>query len=176
VRGYGQWADYSLVDPATTYCAKLDDGMPISSNMSVSTAQTAGRPMSALWKPGAAKAGETFVVSAAAGCTGIMAAQIAKALWLPGDRHRGRRDEMRPADEPLRVRRSGRLQGRRCGRPVAGMSLPEGIDLYFDNVGGEILDAALGHDGAVGRVAICGLLTNYTAQGPVPGHIGSIRC
>jgi hypothetical protein len=46
---------------------------------------------------------------------------------------------------------------------------PEGIDLYFDNVGGEILDAALSNMALFGRVAVCGLITNYIAQGPVPG-------
>ncbi|WP_202405005.1 zinc-binding dehydrogenase [Shimazuella alba] len=46
---------------------------------------------------------------------------------------------------------------------------PEGINVYFDNVGGNILDAALENMALFGRVAVCGLLLNYDQEGPIPG-------
>jgi NADPH-dependent curcumin reductase CurA len=46
---------------------------------------------------------------------------------------------------------------------------PDGIDLYFDNVGGAILDAALENMALFGRIAVCGLLANYGEEGPIPG-------
>jgi NADPH-dependent curcumin reductase CurA len=46
---------------------------------------------------------------------------------------------------------------------------PRGIDIYFDNVGGEILDAALARLAFRGRVVLCGAITNYNASEPPPG-------
>ena len=46
-----------------------------------------------------------------------------------------------------------------------------GIDADFENVGGEILGAVLGHINMGARVAICGLISQYNAQGPVPGPL-----
>jgi NADPH-dependent curcumin reductase CurA len=46
---------------------------------------------------------------------------------------------------------------------------PNGIDVYFDNVGGEILDAVLSLINVKARVAVCGLISQYNAEEPIPG-------
>ncbi len=46
---------------------------------------------------------------------------------------------------------------------------PDGIDVYFDNVGGEILEAALSLLNLRGRVAVCGMISLYNATHPAPG-------
>ena len=46
---------------------------------------------------------------------------------------------------------------------------PDGIDLYFDNVGGDILDAALAHIAQNARVVLCGGISRYNATEPPPG-------
>ena len=46
---------------------------------------------------------------------------------------------------------------------------PKGIDIYFDNVGGEILDAALALINLRARIPLCGMISQYTATGPVKG-------
>ena len=49
--------------------------------------------------------------------------------------------------------------------------LPEGIDIYYDNVGGEILDIALANIRLNARVVICGGITRYNKSGPIPGPV-----
>jgi NADPH-dependent curcumin reductase len=46
---------------------------------------------------------------------------------------------------------------------------PEGIDVYFDNVGGTILDAALAQPGGGARIVICGAISQYNNTGPITG-------
>ena len=50
-----------------------------------------------------------------------------------------------------------------------GEQCPKGIDVYFDNVGGEILDAALAHLARHARVVICGAISQYNASGAMRG-------
>jgi NADPH-dependent curcumin reductase CurA len=47
--------------------------------------------------------------------------------------------------------------------------VPKGIDVYFENVGGEILDTVLPQMNLFGRIPVCGLISSYNAEGPVPG-------
>ncbi len=168
VRCYGQWADYSLVDPATTYCTKLDDTQADLKEYVGIYGANGWTAYVGVVETGAAQAGETFVVSAAAGCTGIMAGQIAKALGCRvigiagGAAKCGLLTSAYGFDAAIDYK-AGNVAGE------LATLCPDGIDLYFDNVGGEILDAALSNMALFGRVAVCGLLTNYTAQGPVPG-------
>ena len=168
VRCYGQWADYSLVDPATTYCAKLDDTHTDLKEYVGIYGANGWTAYVGVVETGAAQAGETFVVSAAAGCTGIMAGQIAKAL---GCRVIGIAGGAVKCGLLTREYGFDAAIDYKAGDVTTELArlCPDGIDLYFDNVGGEILDAALGSMALFGRVAVCGLLTNYTATGPVPG-------
>jgi NADPH-dependent curcumin reductase CurA len=168
VRCYGQWADFSLVSPDAEYCVKLDD---VHADLKQYVGIFGANGMTAyvgVLETGAVKAGETFVVSAAAGCTGLLAGQIAK---LTGCRVIGIAGG--PAKCALLTGEYG-FDGAidyKAGNVEAELArlCPEGIDVYFDNVGGAVLDAALGNMALYGRVAVCGLITNYIAQGPVPG-------
>ncbi|MFM9937115.1 MAG: NADP-dependent oxidoreductase [Novosphingobium sp.] len=168
VRCYGQWADYSLVDPATTYCTRLDDAHADLKEYVGIYGANGWTAYVGVVETGAAKAGETFVVSAAAGCTGIMAGQIAKALGCRVIGIAGGAAKCALLTSEYGFDAAIDYKAGDAADELAQLC-PEGIDLYFDNVGGEILDAALGQMALYGRVAICGLLTNYTAQGPVPG-------
>ena len=67
-----------------------------------------------------------------------------------------------------RLRRLRRLQGRQpCGQPEG--RLPEGIDVYFENVGGDILDTVLLQMNTFGRIPVCGLISAYNATKMPPG-------
>ncbi|HZU79463.1 MAG TPA: NADP-dependent oxidoreductase, partial [Acidimicrobiales bacterium] len=118
---------------------------------------------------GAMREGDTVVVSGAAGATGSLVGQIA------------------------RVRGAGRVVGiaggaEKCAFVVDELGFdaavdykhddvaaalrqhcPEGIDLYFDNVGGEILDICLGQLAMRGRVVLCGAISAYNAEGRPTG-------
>jgi NADPH-dependent curcumin reductase CurA len=109
---------------------------------------------------GAPKAGETVVVSGAAGSTGSFAAQIAKikgarVIGIAGGEKKCAwlRDEL-GLDEAIDYRK-GDVVG--ALRAVA----PRGVDVYFDNVGGEILDAVLANLGFGARIALCGAIAGY---------------
>lgn len=168
VRCYGQWADYSVVDARTTYCTKLDDLHDDLKQYVGIFGANGWTAYIGVIETGDVRAGDTFLVSAAAGCTGLIAGQIAR---LAGARVIG----IAGSDDKCTLLTSNygfdaAINYRRedVGGRLAALC-PEGLNVYFDNVGGAILDAALGNMAIFGRVAVCGLITNYIAEGPVPG-------
>lgn len=168
VRCYGQWADYSVVEPEATYCTTLDDVHADLKDYVGIYGANGWTAWVGVVETGAAKAGETFVVSAAAGCTGLMAGQIAKARGcrVIGIAGGAAKCDLLTGEYGF----DGAIDYKSANVEAELARLcPDGIDIYFDNVGGAILDAALANMGLFGRVAVCGLITNYIAQGPVPG-------
>jgi NADPH-dependent curcumin reductase CurA len=108
---------------------------------------------------------DVVYVSAAAGAVGGLAVQIAK---VTGHTVIGSAGSTAKADFIRDELGADAAFSYRDG-PVAellGRSAPVGIDLYFDNVGGEHLEAALGALRTGGRVALCGAISNYNADGP----------
>lgn len=113
-----------------------------------------------LFAVGEAKPGETVVVSAAAGATGSTVGQIAKAK---GCRVIG----IAGSPEKLEVIRDLGFDAAidyRATPDIAAeiaKAAPEGVDVYFDNVGGEMLEAILPLMRLHGRVAVCGMIGQY---------------
>ncbi len=112
--------------------------------------------------------GETVVVSAAAGAVGSIVGQIAK---LKGCRVVGLAGSDEKCawvvddlgfDACINYRTEDVLEALR-------RECPKGIDVYFENVGGEILDAVLTLVNVGARIPLCGLISTYNAEGPVPG-------
>ncbi len=113
--------------------------------------------------------GDVVFVSGAAGAVGSVAGQIAKAL--------GAARVVGSAGSPAKVRhvlddlgfdaafdyKDGKVS--RLLREAA----PEGIDVYFDNVGGDHLEAAIGSLRLGGRIAVCGAISAYNDTEPAPG-------
>jgi NADPH-dependent curcumin reductase len=112
--------------------------------------------------------GQTVVVSAAAGAVGSIVGQIAKlqgarAVGIAGGPEKCARltgeygydaaIDYKSEDVPRALR----------------AACPDGIDVYFDNVGGEILDAALAQLAFRARVVICGAISQYNETGPMRG-------
>ncbi|MFO1236006.1 MAG: NADP-dependent oxidoreductase [Alphaproteobacteria bacterium] len=117
---------------------------------------------------GKPKPGETVVVSAAAGAVGSIVGQIAKlkgcrVVGLAGsdDKCRWVVDDL-GFDACINYRKENVLEALR-------RACPKGIDVYFENVGGEILDAVLTLINLEARIPLCGLISSYNADGPVPG-------
>jgi NADPH-dependent curcumin reductase CurA len=116
----------------------------------------------------ALKPGETVFVSGAAGAVGSMAGQIAK---LKGA---GRVIGSAGSDEKVRWLREIGFDAAFNYKTAPVFSqlreaAPDGIDIYFDNVGGEHLEAALSVLNLHGRVALCGAIAHYNATEPPPG-------
>ena len=117
---------------------------------------------------GKPRPGETVVVSGAAGAVGAVVGQIAKIKECRVVGIAGGVDKCALPPRRARFRRGDRLQG--GGRRAAlGDACPKGIDVYFDNVGGDILDAALSRLAMHARVVICGAISQYNNTDRQPG-------
>ncbi len=108
------------------------------------------------------KAGETVVVSAASGAVGSAVGQIAK---LKGCRAVGIAGGKEKCDYVVKELGFDACVDYKAGRLDADLkaAVPNGVDCYFENVGGEILDAVLRRTNAFSRIAVCGLISQYNA-------------
>ena len=111
------------------------------------------------------KAGETVVVSAASGAVGSAVGQIAR---LKGCRAVGIAGGKAKCDYVVDTLGFDACVDYKAGRLNDDLkaAVPDGIDCYFENVGGEILDAVLRRTNAFARIAVCGLISQYNATEP----------
>ncbi|WP_443190479.1 NADP-dependent oxidoreductase [Pseudomonas indica] len=122
----------------------------------------------ALLDVGEPKAGETVVISGAAGAVGSVAGQIAKIKGCRVVGIAGGQDKCRYLVEELGF--DGAIDYK--NEDVhAGLKreCPKGVDVYFDNVGGDILDAVLSRINLKARIVICGAISQYNNKQAVKG-------
>ena len=125
---------------------------------------------------GKLKAGETVVVSAAAGSVGSIVGQIAKIKGCRVVGIAGGRDKCNWLTSELGFDAAVDYKDGAVFKALKAAA-PDGIDVYFDNVGGDILEACLAQMNNHGRIACCGAISQYdgapSATGPrgVPGLI-----
>jgi NADPH-dependent curcumin reductase CurA len=112
--------------------------------------------------------GETLVVSAAAGAVGSLVGQIGKTLGLRVVGIAGTDEKCRWLTDTLGF---DAAVNHRTTIVRAGLrrACPEGIDVYFDNVGGKTLEAVLAQIRRRARIVLCGMISQYAATGPAPG-------
>ncbi|MCG5451697.1 MULTISPECIES: NADP-dependent oxidoreductase [Micromonospora] len=156
------WREYALLD--ATAARPVDPSIaPVSAYLSV-LGMTGLTAYAGLLEVAAMKPGETVFVSAAAGAVGSLVGQIAKL--------KGAGRVIGSAGSPAKVERLRALgfdaafdyhDGVRESLRAAA---PDGVDVYFDNVGGDHLEAAISAMNLHGRVAICGMIAQYNATEP----------
>jgi len=112
--------------------------------------------------------GETVVVSGAAGAVGGLVGQIAKLKGARVVGIAGGAEKCRHVVEELGFDAAIDYKAQDVDAALAA-HCPKGIDVYFDNVGGDILDAALAHLARHARVVICGAISQYNATGAIKG-------
>jgi NADPH-dependent curcumin reductase CurA len=117
---------------------------------------------------GAVKSGETVVVSGAAGAVGTVVGQIAKIKGCRVVGIAGGADKCRWVVEELGFDACIDYKSEDLKKALK-QHCPKGIDVYFDNVGGEILDAALTQLARDARIVICGAISQYNNTEPVKG-------
>jgi hypothetical protein len=117
---------------------------------------------------GRPKEGETVVVSGAAGAVGGLVGQIAKIKGARVVGIAGGPEKCGHLLEDLGFDATIDYKSADLGAQLSE-HCPNGIDIYFDNVGGEILDAALAHLAKGARVVICGAISQYNNTTPVRG-------
>jgi NADPH-dependent curcumin reductase len=164
--GMTGWQDYVIADSAGRAMQALPAGVSPTTALGVlgATGMTAYFGMTDV---GRVKEGDVVVVSGAAGATGSVAGQIAKVKgaakvvgiaggpekcnWIKQELGFDEAIDYKSEDVSARLRET-------C---------PQGVDLYFDNVGGKILNACLARLAMRGRIVLCGAIAGYNE-----GHVG----
>jgi NADPH-dependent curcumin reductase CurA len=162
----GGWEEYTTVPG--TMLNRVDEslGIPLSLFLGV-LGPTGATAYFGLLEVGKPKEGETVLVSAAAGAVGSVVGQIAKLQGCRVVGLAGTDDKCAWLTGELGF--DAAINYKTCGDYKAAISeaCPEGVDLYFDNVGGDILDAALVCLNHFARVVVCGWISTYN-DGELP--------
>ncbi len=154
----GEPRDFHKVDPASA-------PLPLYLSALGMTGMTA---YFALLDVGQPKAGETVVISGAAGAVGSVAGQIARIKGCHVVGIAGGADKCRYLVEELGF--DGAIDYKAENLHAAlKRECPKGVDVYFDNVGGEILDAVLTRINRKARIVICGAISQYNNKEAVKG-------
>ena len=107
---------------------------------------------------------------------GSVAAQVAKRQRRASHRHRRRAGQVCVPRRRSGPRRGSRLQvDRAVDRRQLAAATPNGIDVYFDNVGGEILEAVLQHINEHARIVLCGGISGYDDMASAAGPAGYMK-
>jgi len=170
VTGMLGWEDYSLTDGAGLM--KVDPNLaPLSYYLGI-----LGMPgmtaYAGLITIGEAKEGDTVFVSAASGAVGSVVGQIAKILGCRVVGCAGSDDKVAFLTDELGF--DAAFNYKTCGpvhKKLAELC-PNGIDVNFENVGGEIMEAVLWNMNDFGRIALCGMIGDYNAEDMAPGPRG----
>jgi NADPH-dependent curcumin reductase len=122
---------------------------------------------------GKPQSGETLVVSAAAGATGSIAGQIGKIHGCRVIGIAGSEDKCRWIMDDLGFDAAVNYKHPGWKQQLAAAT-PNGIDIDFENVGGEIMQAVLDRMNLHGRVVLCGLISGYTREDPAMASFGQV--
>ncbi|MDP6567185.1 MAG: NADP-dependent oxidoreductase [Alphaproteobacteria bacterium] len=169
VEGDGGWQDYAVFGPDDEI-HKLPAGDDLIARMSV-LGVTGKTAFWGLLDVGAVKPGETVVVSAAAGAVGSIAGQIARIKGCRVVGLAGTDEKCRWLTEELGFDGAINYKDEHVAKALA-RDCPDGIDVYFDNTGGDILQAALFQMNQGGRIVCCGVVSQYDTARPAPGPHG----
>lgn len=124
---------------------------------------------------GQPKEGETLVVSGAAGAVGSLVGQIGKLLGMRVVGIAGTAEKCRYLTETLGFDAAINYKIDPLHKSLKE-HCPNGVDVYFENVGGKIMEAVLNHINLRARIVLCGLISQYNATERVPGpyNLGNI--
>lgn len=117
---------------------------------------------------GQPSAGETLVVSGAAGSVGSMVGQIGKAEGLVVVGTAGSDEKCRWLTDELGFDHAINYKSEGLAEQLAEAT-PDGVDLYFENTGGPVQRIVYHRMNAHGRIIVCGMIADYTAEKPAPG-------
>jgi NADPH-dependent curcumin reductase CurA len=167
VQGLLGWQDYAVTDGTNLSEFPSYPSVPLTAYLGLFgfIGMTAYFGLLDIGKP---KVGETLVVSGAAGAVGSLVGQIGKikgcrVVGIAGSEEKCRwlKDEL-GFDAAINYKTESGLESLQ-------QHCPDRIDVYFENVGGEILDAVLKLINLKARIVLCSLISQYNATQPVPG-------
>lgn len=161
------WREYALVDVKSA--VKVDPDLAPLSTYLGALGMTGLTAYAGLLRIAQLKEGDVVFVSGAAGAVGSQVGQIAKlkgASRVIGSA--GSDEKVKLLTEEYGFDAAFNYKNGPVAEQLAAAA-PGGIDVYFDNVGGEHLEAAIGALNLRGRVAVCGMIAIYNATEPAPG-------
>ncbi|GLT81489.1 hypothetical protein SLA2020_528710 [Shorea laevis] len=165
VAGFFIWGEYSVIKPGEML-RKLDPmGFPLSYHvgiLGISPGLTAYAGFFQVCKP---KKGEKVFVSAASGAVGHMVGQYAKLFGCYVVGCAGTKEKVTLLKEKLGFDDAFNYKEQTDLKSALESYFPDGIDIYFDNVGGEMQEAAVYRMNPFGRVVVCGVISEYTQTG-----------
>lgn len=165
VNAEGGWQDYFVAGRDSL--SRIPDQVPLTKALSVYgvTGLTAYFGLLDVGKP---QAGETVLVSGAAGATGSVVGQIAKIKGCYVVGIAGGPEKCSWLVEEANFDAAIDYKNENIYKRI-GQLCPGGVNVYFENVGGEILEAALGCLAMGARIVLCGGISAYNTDNPPPG-------
>jgi len=162
------WEQYSVVDDSD-WLVDIDDehDHPLSYHLGIlgDTGMSAYFGLTDIGKP---QPGETVLISAAGGAVGSVAGQVAKIMGARVIGLAGSDDKCRRLVDELGYDLALNYKDANLSVALAE-ACPNGIDVYFDNVGGPLLEVVLEHIAPGARIPFCGAVADYAAEGPGSG-------
>ena len=167
VNAMGGWQEYCVSDGKGVRKIPLNTGFKLDSFMSIlgMTGMTAYFGLLDITKP---KAGETLVVSAAAGAVGSIVCQIGKIKGCRVIGISGSQDKCDWLVNDLGIDGSINYKTENLREKLRELC-PGGIDIYFENVGGKNTEIILSRMNVNSRISLCGLISGYNSETIVPG-------
>ncbi|MBC7273508.1 MAG: NADP-dependent oxidoreductase [Streptomyces sp.] len=164
---FGGWREYATVE--AKHAVKVDpETAPLSTYLGV-LGMTGLTAYAGLLRTAAFKEGDAVFVSGAAGAVGSQVGQLAKlkgASRVIGSA--GSAEKVRLLVEEYGFDAAFNYKDGPVSQQLRAAA-PDGIDVYFDNVGGDHLEAAIGSLNRGGRIAVCGMISVYNNTEPAPG-------
>ena len=164
-----RWEDYTILTPDTspTPVLRVPDGMTLEDALGVFGLNSLTAYFGML-RVGEPKPGETVVVSGAAGSTGSVAAQVARNVGCRVIGIAGGADKCARLVDELGLDGAIDYKSEDASARLKALC-PDGINVFYDNVGGEILQAVMDNVAVHARIAVCGQVAAYDSDQPAPG-------
>lgn len=162
------WEQYSVVDESD-WLVSIDDehNHPLSYHLGIlgDTGMSAYFGLNDIGKP---EPGDTVLISAAGGAVGSVAGQVAKLMGARVIGLAGSDDKCRRLEKELGYDLALNYKDRDLSQHL-GDACPDGVNVYFDNVGGPLLEVVLEHIAPGARIPFCGAVADYAKEGSGSG-------
>ena len=163
----GTWADYQVIVPEQADARIIPANLSLLEGIGVYNVNMMTAYCGLIYV-GQPKAGETLVVSGAAGSVGSAAVQIGKIKGMRVIGIAGGPEKCGWVQDDYGADAVIDYKSENVGARLAALC-PDGVNVFFDNVGGDILQAAIDNIAMFGRVVLCGQISGYDVAAPAPG-------
>ncbi|XP_047954311.1 2-alkenal reductase (NADP(+)-dependent)-like isoform X2 [Salvia hispanica] len=169
VWGFTGWEEYSLIKDPSLLFKVHDKDLPLSYYTGIlgMTGMTAYVGLFELCSP---KKGETVYVSAASGAVGQIVGQFAKTAGCYVVGSAGSKEKVDLLKNKFGFDEAFNYKEEQDYNAALKRYFPDGIDIYFENVGGKMLEAVLNNMRLHGRIAVCGMISQYSLEKPECVH------